>query len=63
MPLYPSVDLHMHTTFSDGLDTPTDLVAKASELGVCYLAITDHDTVDGLPEAIEAGQRYGVEVM
>ncbi len=63
MPLYPSVDLHMHTTYSDGLDTPTDLVAKASELGVWNLAITDHDTVDGLPEGIEAGQRYGVYVM
>jgi predicted metal-dependent phosphoesterase TrpH len=53
----------MHTTYSDGLDTPTDLVAKASELGVCRLAITDHDTVDGLPEGIAAGQRYGVHVM
>ncbi|ETW97097.1 MAG: hypothetical protein ETSY1_24000 [Candidatus Entotheonella factor] len=63
MPLYPSVDLHMHTTYSDGLDTPTALVAKASELGVWNLAITDHDTVDGLPEGIEAGQRYGVQVM
>lgn len=63
MPLYPSVDLHMHTTYSDGLDTPADLVAKASELGVWNLAITDHDTVDGLPEGIEAGQRYGVHVM
>lgn len=63
MSLYPSVDLHMHTTYSDGLDTPADLVAKASELGVWNLAITDHDTVDGLPEGIEAGQRYGVHVM
>ena len=63
MPLYPSVDLHMHTTYSDGLDTPADLVAKASELGVWNLAITDHDAVDGLPEGIEAGQRYGVHVM
>jgi len=63
MPLYPSVDLHMHTTYSDGLDTPTDLVAKAGELGVCQVAITDHDTVDGLPEGVEAGRRYGVQVM
>jgi predicted metal-dependent phosphoesterase TrpH len=53
----------MHTTYSDGLDAPTDLVAKASELGVCRLAITDHDTVDGLPEGVAAGQRYGVHVM
>ncbi len=63
MPLYPSVDLHMHTTYSDGRDTPADLIAKASELGVWNLAVTDHDTVDGLPEAVEAGQRYGVYVM
>lgn len=63
MPLYPSVDLHMHTTYSDGRDTPADLIAKASDVGVWNLAVTDHDTVDGLPEAVEAGQRYGVQVM
>lgn len=63
MTVYPSVDLHMHTTYSDGLDTPTELVAKASQLGVWNLAITDHDAVDGLPEAIEAGRRYAVYVM
>ena len=63
MSVYPSVDLHMHTTYSDGLDTPTELVAKASQLGVWNLAITDHDAVDGLPEAIDAGRRYAVYVM
>ena len=63
MTVYPSVDLHMHTTYSDGLDTPTELVAKASQQGVWNLAITDHDAVDGLPEAIEAGRRYAVYVM
>lgn len=63
MPLYPSVDLHMHTTYSDGRDTPADLIAKASEVGVWNLAVTDHDTVDGLPEAVAAGERHGVHVM
>jgi predicted metal-dependent phosphoesterase TrpH len=60
---YPSVDLHTHTTYSDGLDTPWELVAKASELGVWHLAITDHDTVEALPEALQAGDTLGVNVI
>ena len=38
-------DLHMHTTYSDGKLTPEELVAKAKEAGLTYMAITDHDTV------------------
>lgn len=38
-------DLHMHTTYSDGKLTPEELVAKAKEAGLSYMAITDHDTV------------------
>jgi predicted metal-dependent phosphoesterase TrpH len=60
---YPSVDLHTHTTYSDGRDSPWDLVSKASELGVWHLAVTDHDSVEALPEAIEAGDALGVEVI
>jgi len=48
------LDLHCHSTFSDGLRSPTELVDRALERGLDTLAITDHDTVDGLPEAIEA---------
>ncbi len=63
MLLYPSVDLHTHTTYSDGADTPQQLVAKAGDLGVWSLAITDHDSVEAMPEAIQAGQAYGVDVL
>ncbi len=61
--LRPSVDLHMHTSYSDGADTPTALVAKAAEQGLQSIAITDHDTLAALPEAQSAGQTAGVEVL
>jgi 3',5'-nucleoside bisphosphate phosphatase len=57
------VDLHAHTCASDGAQTPTDVVARAARRGVAVLAITDHDTVAGLPEAIGAGRRLGVRVI
>ena len=53
----------MHTLASDGSDTPADVVRMAVELGLRAVAVTDHDTFAGLPEAIEAGARYGVEVV
>lgn len=58
-----TVDLHSHTTASDGDHTPTQLIARAAECGLTALAVTDHDTLNGLEEAIEAGKRYGVEVV
>jgi len=57
------VDLHLHSTFSDGVLTPTELVARAAGLGLRAIAIADHDNVDGIPEAIAAGRQAGVEVM
>lgn len=57
------IDLHTHTCYSDGVDTPTALVTKAAAGGVSVLAITDHDTVEALPEAQEAGGACGVEVI
>ncbi|MBM3222873.1 MAG: PHP domain-containing protein [Candidatus Tectomicrobia bacterium] len=57
------VDLHMHTTYSDGLDTPTQLVAKAARHGLHSIAITDHDILTALPEAQAAGFDCGVEVL
>ena len=57
------IDLHLHTTASDGTDTPAQLVEKAAALGLAAIAVTDHDTVAGLPEAAQAGTRYGVEVI
>lgn len=48
-------DLHMHTTYSDGKLTPEELVAKAKEAGLTYMAITDHDTVEGISHLYENG--------
>jgi len=57
------VDLHSHSTHSDGRLTPGELVREASERKVSVLALTDHDTVSGIDEALEAGLRLGVEVI
>jgi hypothetical protein len=57
------VDLHIHTTFSDGALSPTEVVAYASKVGLSAISITDHDCVDGIEEAIKAGKKYGVEVI
>lgn len=57
------VDLHIHTNFSDGVFTPTQVVEYASQVGLSAISITDHDTVDGVEEALEAGKKYGVEVI
>lgn len=57
------VDLHNHTTASDGSSSPADAVALAKSLGLAAIAITDHDTVSGLAEAQAAGKALGVEVI
>ncbi|MFC0330772.1 PHP domain-containing protein [Paenibacillus sepulcri] len=56
-------DLHSHTTASDGLQQPRENVRMAKEAGLAAIAITDHDTVDGIAEAIEAGKELGVIVV
>ncbi len=56
-------DLHSHTTASDGLLSPSELVGRAAEVGLRTLAVTDHDTVAGTAEAIAAGRELGVEVI
>jgi predicted metal-dependent phosphoesterase TrpH len=58
-----SVDLHSHTTASDGAHAPAELVALAAGAGVTTLAVTDHDTFAGLPEAIAEGEQRGVRVL
>jgi predicted metal-dependent phosphoesterase TrpH len=58
-----SIDLHTHTTASDGTHTPTQLVQRAARRGVKILGIADHDTVDGIPEAKTAGQEAGVDIV
>ena len=57
------VDLHSHTTASDGGLTPEELVARAASLGIEVLAITDHDTTEGLPAALAEAQRQGITVV
>lgn len=57
------IDLHMHTRYSDGLDTPAQLVAKAARQGLHSIAVTDHDAVDALPEARQAGRQHGIDVL
>lgn len=57
------VDLHSHSTASDGQLEPTALVALAAERGIEVLALTDHDTVAGVPEAQAAGREHGLRVV
>ena len=57
------VDLHLHSTFSDGVLTPTELVIEAAALGLRAIALADHDNVDGIPEALAAGREFGVEIV
>ena len=57
------VDLHLHSTASDGTDTPTELVAAAKSLGLAAIALSDHDSLGGVAEAVEAGAALGVEVL
>ena len=56
-------DLHLHTTASDGSWTPSELVVAAAAAGISCIAVTDHDTVDGVHEALGAGSLHGVEVI
>jgi predicted metal-dependent phosphoesterase TrpH len=57
------VDLHIHSTYSDGVRTPTELIAMASQLGLRAVALADHDAVDGVDEALAAGAACGLEVL
>ena len=57
------VDLHMHSTASDGLLAPADLLAAASRAGLSAVALTDHDTLDGISAAQAAGASLGVRVV
>jgi predicted metal-dependent phosphoesterase TrpH len=59
----PFVDLHAHSTASDGARSPTDVVREAKRVGLSALALTDHDTVAGIPEALAAGDAVGVRVV
>jgi hypothetical protein len=56
-------DLHLHSHFSDGTYTPDKLVRAARSNGLCAIALTDHDTLDGVAETLETGKRLGIEVI
>lgn len=57
------IDLHVHSDASDGTLSPTEVVIHAKENGLSAIALTDHDTIVGLDEAIQAGHLYQVEVI
>jgi predicted metal-dependent phosphoesterase TrpH len=57
------IDLHAHTTASDGTLSPAELVDLAEQAGLKALAVTDHDTLDGLPEALARGKEISIEVI
>ena len=67
MPMYQKndlfSDLHTHSTASDGQYTPSELVGLAKAAGLDLLALTDHDTIDGVDEAIRAGEGLGLRVL
>lgn len=61
--LVQKVDLHCHSTFSDGTFTPEEIVEMAKEKGIQHISITDHDTVGGLERAIKKGKELGINVI
>jgi len=56
-------DLHTHSTASDGQHSPTELIYLAKEKGLEVLALTDHDTINGLAEAFQTGKQEGIYVL
>jgi len=57
------VDLHMHSSFSDGVRTPSELVALARGRGLAAIGLTDHDCLDGIAEMMKAAGQAGLEVL
>jgi predicted metal-dependent phosphoesterase TrpH len=57
------VDLHLHTTASDGVKSPSEIVRYAKSKGLQAISITDHDTIEGLQEGLAEGERIGFEVI
>src|SRR3954453_2442562 len=59
----PWFDLQSHSTYSDGTLEPAEVVARAADSGVRLLALTDHDTVDGVNEALTAANTHGIRLV
>jgi predicted metal-dependent phosphoesterase TrpH len=57
------IDLHTHTTASDGTYTPSELVRYAKTIGLSLIAITDHDTISGIEEALYESKNVGIEIL
>lgn len=58
-----TVDLHVHSTASDGTLTPAELVRTAKKIDLSAFALTDHDTISGVAQAVEAGNKLGIEII
>ena len=56
-------DLHTHSNYSDGTCTPEELVLKAKESGLKAIALTDHNTITGVPNFIKAAQKHNFEAV
>ena len=57
------IDLHTHTKASDGQYTPSELISKAEKIGIDVIAVSDHDTIDGLEEAIQYSKEKEIKVI
>lgn len=57
------IDLHVHSTASDGTFTPTELIAEAKRAGLSAMALTDHDTTSGVKEAMAAAEKENIELI
>src|SRR5512140_1579929 len=58
--MFGGADLHCHSTFSDGVETPAQLVERARDAGLSVLALSDHDALPGLPQFEEAARGTGL---
>ena len=56
-------DLHIHSTFSDGLFSPQEILEKAKEVGLSCISVTDHDCVDAIPYLVEYASFYSIEIV
>jgi 3',5'-nucleoside bisphosphate phosphatase len=57
------IDMHMHSIYSDGVYSPSELVAMAARKGLKAIALADHDSVSGIDEALAAGEEHGLEII
>ena len=57
------VDLHLHSFYSDGVNSPTHVVQKAKSNGLKRISLTDHDSLDGFAEALEESNKLGIDLM